>query len=677
MDSIETIFGKDGVISEHMKGFRARESQIELARKVMTAIESSRHLLAEAPTGTGKSLATSIPAALQAMGGNGTVVYVTAGITLQEQLITKDMPLVAQVLNGIVFDDQNNQMPDLRYALLKGMGNYLCKINLEDTLRETREPWIKDIGEWAKKTQTGDKSELQIEYPPEQWNQVSTTAQECLKGHCPRADTCFVTKARQAALDSNLVVTNYHMWFTDLVVREATKGQFSFLPEHNIVIMDEAHEAGEIAMDFLGFQLGYPRVKWALNGLMGLGHQAEKAYSVANVAAQRFFKVLDERTGGDLKVIEEPLGIDTSLFDALMNAGFAYDEAAKQTEAGYEGGRIKQAKLESKAVIVKSLAAQVAQVTFGTLVDEEGREVFGQKGNLGRLPKDKVFYLEAEKPGDTPEIRCKAVNSYAFFQKYVFSSKTSIMTSATLTTGGTFDFIADQLGLRPDTYDTLQVDSPFAANKVLGVIPSGLSDPSDRVAHTQEIADALNYLLPRIDGGVLMLFTSHWSLQTVAGLLKKKKLDQQVTILVQGTKPKSRIIEEFKASFESKQRALILATSSFWQGVDIPGQALSVVGIDKLPFPRPDDPILWFMDESGRNTFWEYSLPKAVIAMKQGVGRLIRSEKDYGSVIFFDNRIETKGYGGQFKAALPSGCFMTDNIEDVPHFLKDMAKRRK
>jgi ATP-dependent DNA helicase DinG len=176
---------------------------------------------------------------------------------------------------------------------------------------------------------------------------------------------------------------------------------------------------------------------------------------------------------------------------------------------------------------------------------------------------------------------------------------------------------------------------------------------------------------------MMMLFTSHQSLRNVAESVRKQGLDKRALILVQGEKPKSRIIELFKEAYQEKRQALILGTSSFWQGVDIPGQALTVLGIEKLPFPRPDDPVLWYMQRAGRNDFYEYSLPKAVLTMKQGIGRLIRSETDYGAILVFDTRINTEGYGAQFRDALPEGCYLSDDVDDAPAFLEQHEVRKR
>jgi ATP-dependent DNA helicase DinG len=669
--TVDEIFKKRGLLSKEIKGYRPRQGQLDLANAVVRCIEEKKHMLAEAPTGTGKSLATGIPAALESLASGRNVVYVTANITLQEQLTGKDMPLIKHML------EEAAENVEFQFALLKGMGNYLCRLNYDETRKaHAKNPpgWLKEITKWVGRTTTGDRSELQSEYADEIWRLVSTTADECLKGECPRLEDCYVRKARENIGNANVIVTNYHMWFTDMNVREATGGMFSFLPEHDIVIMDEAHQAPEIARDFRGFQLSYPKMRWMFKGLLGKGDAAERLYSVGMKATIAFFSRL-QPGGEDTRILQSPLGADNNLMAHLLAAAKAYRTEAAGIESTDQSAIVRRAKLSGLATVCKEMAAKVGETCFGVHYSEDEQKYrLGAKDNLGSFRRKRVYFLEKSDDHEFAELRCKAIDPSKFFRKHVFSQKTAIMTSATLSTHGSFSFIAGQFGLQAGEYEAMEVPNPFRANKVLGVIPAGFPSPKKQPAeHVQGVVDTISNLIPKIHGGMLMLFTSHQSLRDVASGLRKLDFDKKTLLLVQREKPKSRIIQLFKEAYDNSQSAVILGTSSFWQGIDIPGQALAVVGIDKLPFPRPDDPVLWYLQESGRNDFFEYSLPKAVITLKQGVGRLIRSEKDYGTIIFFDERMQTEGYGVQFREVLPDGCFLSDDINDIPAFLESKA----
>lgn len=677
-ENIEYIFEDKGLLSRHLKGYLMRTGQLQLAIATQTAIEKGVHLLAEAPTGTGKSLGTGFPAALYAMGDGTPVVYVTANITLQEQLIHKDLPMIARVLGGIAEDEDGHEVP-FRFSLLKGMGNYLCLASLNDELhKDNISRDILEIATWSHKTETGDKSELSKEYSKDIWSRVSTSSDECIRSQCPHESSCHIFNARRKAQEGHVVVTNYHMWFTDFIVRELTQGQVSFLPDHKVVIMDEAHEAPGIAMDFQGFQLTRGKLAYAFRRLGKQGSEEARAVETHGLLCiKQFFAHLQKIKRDETTIIEGPLGWDHDLVLALSNASMAYKKLSETILGDDERSQVHRGRFKLMAKTSLKLHGLIRSVAFG-MIDKSDPEVeqgpqwqLGSRDEIGVLSPDDVYYIDDDGKGGI-ELCCKAVNPQAFFRKHVFSQKTAVMMSATLSTNQDFDFIRSQFGLKADEFHVLQAPTPFNPDRVLGVIPKKFPKPNSS-AHSELVAKWLHQFVMKGSGGVMCLFTSYKNMGRVKGMIEKQQGGYH--LFVQGELPKLRIIEQFVEAYDKKEKAIILATSSFWQGVDIPGKALSVVAIDKLPFARPDDPVMWYLDMEGRNAFFEYSVPQAIIAVKQGIGRLIRSESDFGVVVIFDTRIHTKNYGGVFKSALPGGCFLSEDLNDVTAFLAHMNDR--
>lgn len=651
---INEVFRTGGWLSQQISSYRPRAGQIMMAKAVDSALERGRHLLAEGPTGTGKSLAYGVPAALHSFSTSTSVVIATANITLQEQLYNKDIPLIAKVLGGNA-EFEDGPLPALRFQLLKGMGNYLCLDKLHEIVDSGKalDPDYLEIEKWAHTTKTGDKSELLKEYPGHVWSDVCATSEECTKGNCRHVQDCFVFKMRHGdGSDPHLVVTNYHMLYTDMVVREATGGKVSFLPPYHALIMDEAHEAVDIAMSFNGFELTMSKMKWLSRLLYKLDdHAANIAARALTMASEKFFDALAKRESHD--IIRKPLGFDGGLVSALMDAA-DYIKKNVIVGEGTESAERTNARLKALEKTYLKRAKELSEITAGE-----------------KLPEGKVYYVE--KDDKAVKLCCKAVNVQEFLRKNVFSTKTLVATSATLSTGGDFDFIAEELGLNPREYEECQAPHPFNPERVLLIVPAGLPAPKQQEQHTAAVAKVIERLVNDLQGRTMALFTSYRALNQVAKYLRGKV---KVRLLLQGELPKSRIIEEFKKDSKS----VILATSSFWQGVDIPGQALSCVVVDKFPFLPPSDPVLKYMEEKmegeGGSAFFDYSLPKAIIALKQGIGRLIRTEDDYGVIVLCDTRIDTTGYGRQFNKALPEGCFRSENgdLGDAKAFLDEMEK---
>lgn len=649
--AVKSIIMEGGLLSKRLDGYRPRPGQLALAEAVEEAIAGRHHLLAEAATGTGKSFGYGLPAGLHAVTADETVVIATANITLQEQLINKDLPLIAEIV-----EEATGKC--LNFRLIKGMGNYLCL----DKLSEATgcEEWYEDVTEWAGATETGDKSELEVEYPPAVWSKLSTTSEDCLRDKCKFRDDCFVYKARREEERTHVIVTNYHMLFTDLSVREATEGHAYVLPDYDVLVMDEAHEAKDIAMAFQGFELTGGKLRWLANRLRGTKIEGASARADRLLNIMEFFfnrlRLYEDRLNRDF-IIREPLGWDEGLVKNLKNTSDFLRNHAMSEKPRNEDAKSALARIGKLGEVFLKRSLELDSVCFG-------------HDDPPALPTGMVYYVEKRQKGDV-SLCCKGVEVQEFLRDNLFDKKTVIGTSATLTTNGHFMFIASELGLEQGEYAALIAPSPFDPERMLVIIPSSIPDPRDREAHMRATAETVVYLTEQLGGQIMALFTSYKAMNHSAQILKQKCPEQ--IILVQGEMPKSRIIEFFK----STNSAVILATSSFWQGVDIPGKALSCLVIDKFPFLPPTDPVLKYMEgrlgSDGMSAFFDYSVPKAVIAMKQGVGRLIRTETDFGVVVLCDNRLTTKNYGAQFERSLPYGHYRSNRLSDAKAFLGEMA----
>jgi|GEM_PF-2812868 len=655
MISIAEIF--DTWVAEKLEGYRPRPGQIAMSENVAASIASGKHLLVEGVTGTGKGQAYLIPSALYAMEGFGPVVVVTANITLQEQLINKDLPSVREILKGRMYKDK--PLPELEFSLMKGVGNYLCQSKLDSMLEsyENYPRWLADILAWSQKTETGDKSDMDVEYPQSQWSEVCCKTDECIKESCEykRAGKCFLYNARKEDNPPHIIVTNYHYLYSDFVVRSGTEEFVKLLPDHEVLVMDEAHEAVDIARDFMGFQVNRRSVGWALANLSSLSNIGGVSVKIrAGEAADLFFAEIGARRE---KIIDRPLGPDFGLIQALKDAAGVYMKAARNLEKNISGTsgktagamRVQQKKWTARSKKCREHAATIEVACLG--LD-------------GELPGGLVYYTEKGAAGDS-SLCGKMIDVQGFFREEILDSKTLVATSATLATNNNFDFVADQFGLEPSEYSSMITPTPFDSSRVLAVVPDHpFPDPRDR-GWSDEVANVVQEIAHKIGGRTMLLCTSYRNMREVRSKLRLPGFD----ILMQGELPKSKIIDRFKKA--DGQNAVILATASFWQGVDIPGKALSCLVIDKLPFIPPDDPVLHHMNKHlGSRSFFEYSIPRALISMKQGVGRLIRSETDYGAAVVLDVRINTKGYGQQFMSAFPRDCYESPDIGDVFHFLK-------
>ena len=635
-DYINQVFGPDGCLAARFEGYAPREGQIAFARAVDDAIRSGDHLVGECPTGTGKSIGYGVPATYHAAHHKKRVLIVTANIALQEQLVSKDLPLLAEILPW-----------DFSYALIKGKSNYLCHDRLyqeeaKGTLTLLDDPGDGDkleaLIEWARSTDRGDVSELDFEPPYRLWRRFSTTPDECKGSDCRFREECCSLRARAAAHEADVIVCNYHLLFAHLQVKEATE-QDLVLPAFDVAILDEAHKTADIARDFFGYRVTPGAVRWTGRPLKKFG--AKDVQNALAKESDRFFDNLARyRSSRAYRTrLKNPNAVPwEGLVGALNNVGNACLAATGRTADSDERSDLSRAAARSS-----TLALQIEQAM--TLTDEDSV----------------VFISDAPRGG---VILCaKPIHVADRLRRLLFDATHSVtLTSATLATGSSFNHLVEEVGIpRPKE---LVVESPFTFDEqALLIVPSDMPAPNDP-EYSSAVAEAVAEILELAGGRTLGLFTSYRNLNAaydrVAGNGHR--------VLRQGDMPRTQLVEEFRRDVNS----VLLGTESFWAGVDVPGEALSCVIIDRLPFTSPEDPILDAISERDRNWFRNYSLPRAIIAFKQGFGRLIRSTSDRGVVVVLDQRLVTKSYGRLFISSIPD-LLKSRQLENVRQFLAEAA----
>jgi ATP-dependent DNA helicase DinG len=629
------LLGPDGPFAREVPGFVPRAAQQSMAAAVEEAIADRQMLVAEAGTGTGKTFAYLVPALM-----SGKRVIVSTGTkTLQDQLFHRDLPRVRSVLGA-----------RLSAALLKGRANYLCLHRLDQAHKDGRFGSREEVSQlqaiqaWSKRTLAGDRAELaEVAEDSPLWPRVTSTAENCLGAECPMLNDCFVVKARRAAQDADLVVVNHHLLFADLAIKQEGFGEI--LPGAHAFILDEAHQIPELAGQFFSVTLSARQ----LNELA-----TDTLAECANVS-------------GALALLREPLDALTSAVKRLRLAldPFPAKGAFVQIERDDNVERELAALSDALGALADALDKQASRSRGLDSVRERGAEQVARLTHLvDSGARDAVHWYELTTHGfsfhATPldiaqPLRELREQSHAAW----------IFTSATLTVGGRFEHFSRQLGLSDPV--EVAVDSPFDfAKQALAYLPEGLPDPSSE-SYVERVLDAVVPVLEASKGRAFLLFTSHRALRRAAELLPSRVA---FPLFVQGTVPRNQLLDAFRAS----GNGVLLGAASFWEGVDVAGDALSVVVIDKLPFAAPDDPVLVArldaLRESGGNPFFDWQVPNAVIALKQGAGRLIRDIHDRGVLVLCDPRLTTRGYGKLFLASLPRMA-RTRGIGDVEAFFAE------
>jgi ATP-dependent DNA helicase DinG len=670
---VDAALADDGAIATAMAGFEPRDGQRRMANAVASVVESGGTLLAEAGTGTGKTLAYLIPTILSRQ----RVLVSTGTKNLQEQVYFKDLPALREAL-GVPFTA----------TLMKGRSNYLC-LHRWELYRDGVEGntsaggrlieagdhvFLPVIQEWSRTTTTGDRAELR-ELPEDValWKEISADADACLGTECPRYGDCFVTLMRQRAAESDVVIVNHHLLCADASVRQSDYGEV--IPSCATLVVDEAHQLEDVATQYFGASFSGYRIE-------DLVRDGERMLGASAFDALKHIDISDAltRTGNASQQFFAGIAL-ARMVHAATDPRVRYT-AESMTEHMEDGLALTRAleELENALVLARpSTSLRAGPASTGTQEDEPGtieqNEAAATIERRAReLRSDLRFLLRADDPdfvyfleqrGRALFLRASPVDvsrivSTALFDRF----RTIVLTSATLAVDGSFAYVKGRLGIGNAT--EMRVPSEFDyATQTLLYLPRRMPPPKSPT-FAEAVAREAIALLTRSQGRAFVLFTSYKVLRTVQPFIE---MAVPYPVLVQGTAPRSALIEQFRTT----SNAILLATSSFWQGVDVVGDALSCVVIDKLPFASPGDPVtaarIDAIAADGGDAFAEYQVPLAILALQQGLGRLIRHRGDRGVLAVLDPRLRTMGYGRRFLSSLPPAP-VTSDLAAVDRFFK-------
>jgi ATP-dependent DNA helicase DinG len=631
---METIFGKDGLLSRVLIDYEHRPVQQTMATEVEAAIGEERASVIEADTGTGKTLAYLIPAVLS----QRKTIVSTGTKTLQDQLLEYDIPFL------------NKYLPQpFKAVCMKGRTNYLCLYRFHHVLQQPglvpddQASLTDKLVDWARQSLAGDRAE--IDWLPDDfvgWEQLSARADQCLGQKCPSFEQCFLTRLRQEAATADIVVVNHHLFFADLAVRSGGYGRV--IPPYEVVIFDEAHLLEETANNYFSIQVSSYRLSALVRDLnfeLTAANRTDRALlrsleSIARIGAQFFrsFPYSDKRNRFP------PKGLGSELQQRWSDLSQGLEELASQLFR------------------MQDLSEGLSGCHRRTREISEDLDLL-----LDQTDPNYVYWYE--KRGRGTFLWASPVQVAPILRELLFQqSRPYIFTSATLAVGKDLSFFKGRLGLPPETQGLI-LDAPFSyRDQALLYLPMDLPLP-DSADFISAVAKEIAAILEQTAGRAFVLFTSHRNLRQVHALLETF---QQFKLLVQGEQPKPALLRHFREDTSS----VLLGTASFWQGVDMPGETLSCVIIDKLPFAPPNDPLvearLEKIAEAGRNPFWEYQVPSAVLTLRQGLGRLIRRATDRGILAVLDSRLFRRSYGKTFLESLPQ-CAVTQRREDIGSFL--------
>ncbi|MFC1837149.1 ATP-dependent DNA helicase [Thermodesulfobacteriota bacterium] len=645
-EQTQDIFAPGGLLSELLDGFEPRPGQLEMAVAVARILSGGK-LVVEAETGIGKTLAYLIPAILSGQ----KIVISTNTLNLQEQILSNDIPFI-----------QKNIAPDLSALCVKGRQNYLCIYRWQQFAAHPQhemfapEETRKKIEEWLRNTNTGDRAELPwLEDDSPLWREISSNASQCLGSKCPDDNQCFITKLRKKAGRAMLLIVNHHLFFSDLALRREGHGEI--LPRYETVIFDEAHHLENVATSFFGFSFSYFQLldlvkDINLAALMVPEDRRERvvqATAALQNRAEHFAAIFPERTG------KFPL-------QDFIDVRPDWEE---QIEAITE-------RLSSLASALSVLNAEgdTWQGLANRCIELQTR-LIAITGVFESFPAEKYirWYERREK---TVMLSATPIDIAAELSTVLYPEvRSAVFTSGTLTVGGDFTYFCSRLGLDQDT-DTLSLASPFDyANRTLLYVPAHTPENQFPQPDMKEFPDKIQYIIKKIllasKGRGLVLFTSFSSMRKTYPYLVS---DLPYPVFVQGEAPRHKLLE----SFRQQTNSVLFAVASFWEGINVPGESLSCVIIDKLPFEVPSDPVIMArldrIREEGGNPFMDFQLPRAILALRQGVGRLMRTSTDKGLLAILDIRLFSKRYGKLFLKSLPPSP-LTRNLEDIDVFFKD------
>jgi ATP-dependent DNA helicase DinG len=648
---LEKVFGPEGLIAKFHDKYEYRAGQVAMAGAVAKAFEEKRHLLVEAGTGTGKTLAYLIPAISASLKKKKRIVISTGTKNLQEQLMEKDVPFLQKVLPG-----------KFTAAYMKGRSNYACLYRIHKADGQPILDGLDQLGHfdrvsrWSRETRTGDRREL-IDLPEDLsfWSRINAKGDTCIGQKCPDFEPCFITRMRANADAADIIIVNHHLFFADLSVRGNQFGRV--IPDYTAVIFDEAHLIEDIAADYFGFQVSnFQLDELARDAAMLPIPDANATRDLDRIASkilglsdQFWIRFTQARYDGRFPLYVDAFAQRTTSGETkrtpLGEACYALDSALQRLETG-----------------VAAFAETIPEAD--SLLRRTRQARFDLDFVVTQAETNYVYWLE--KRGKGMFLRASPVDVSELLREKLFDKvETCILTSATLSSNGKFDFIRDRLGL--DTAKTSGFEAPTAfeyEKQAILYLPRAMPDPRSP-EFTQLAAGEIVKILQATNGRAFVLCTSFQSMNALYELVSSRV---GYKCFVQGTMSKAGLLDRFRET----PNAVLFATSSFWQGVDVQGEQLSCVIIDKLPFAVPSDPVVAarsrFIDDNGGSSFFDYSVPQAIITLKQGIGRLIRSTSDRGVIAILDPRLRTKGYGRDFLQSLPR-MRITSDVADIARIL--------
>ena len=656
-----SFFGPGGSVARALKNFETRPEQEQMAAAVYKAIAARSHLVVEAGTGVGKSISYLLPAALLASRDKKKIIVATHTKALQEQLVKHDLPVVKGLL-------EEHGLP-LKYFLLMGSANYLCLLRLEragthqSDLFESEEEQASaaDLREWARTGASGCRSEIPLKVAQRVWEEVCRDPDICLGRKCPHKETCLYRRDLATAKQADILVVNQHLFFAGLPI-----------PAFDAVIFDEAHNLEDVASAVMGFAVTDRQVKRLVDDIYnpksgrGLARRLKsppanwladmrQAVGDVNFASKDFFQGVTEKLGfgsfegkmpAKAKRLREPGIIPNPLAEPLLALTVLLSQALGHSQSDLEEAEIKG--------YLKRCLALAEQVNVFLKCGGSEHAYWAEVSYSKRNPATSIHRA----PVDVAD----ALRKELFEEGYPV-----ILTSATLAVDGSFEMIKARLGL--DKTSELLLNSPFNYDKQAVVfVPPEIPDPLDARGYEAAVIKECGLLPAAVDGGIFLLFTSWQLLVKAYGALAGKFPDRPM--FRQGDKLPQHLLAEFKRA----GNGILFATDTFWQGIDVPGQALACVVIARLPFLSPDSPLeearQEWMAARGMNVFNEYTLPKAVVKFRQGFGRLIRSKTDFGAVVVLDPRIQTKRYGVKFLRSIPK-CRRVNGLAELKAFFRE------
>lgn len=693
IEEVAAILDRGGIFSRHLPKFEHRPEQVELCRSIAIALSDSQHLLAEAGTGIGKSLAYLVPAALWALENNTRVVISTNTINLQDQLINKDIPDVQDALD----------VP-IQAAVLKGRNNYLCPRRLEALRRKGPETGdemrvLAKMLIWLGETEVGDLSEINITGPNERavWNQISSADDGCSTENCVRrmGGICPFYRAKMAAQQAHLLIVNHALLLADIATGNRV------LPDYDYLIVDEGHHLESATTSALSFRVTQPDIERTLRELGGsnsglLGRMlvvskeilepgqvaaldqlakdsTDKAYQFQN-SIKNFFISIDvfmeeQREGRQVGSYahQERIIPATRTQPAWMDVEVAWEEAqgalVSLTKNLEQVGQALSEMSESGLDEIDDLVSNLNNV-YRRLMEYD----INLNGLVFEPTPNLIYWAEISPTQKRITLEAAPLHIGELMEKYLWHEKTSItITSATLTTNSEFEYIRNRL--HAYDADDIFLGSPYDyESSTLIYIPDNIPEPADRGGHQRAIEKGLIDLCTATGGRTLALFTSYVQLQNTSRAISSVLNDHGIIVYEQGQGASPHSLLE---SFKTADQAVLLGTKAFWEGVDVPGEALSVLAIIKLPFAVPSDPIVAARSETFEQPFYEYSIPEAVLTFRQGFGRLIRSHEDRGVVAIMDRRVLSKQYGKLFIDSLPPCTVKVGPLDKLPKAAAD------